>query len=68
MKKETREIKISSELYNALEKQLVRTSFKTVDKMAESLLMQSLSTEVSEVMDEEEEEQIKKRLTDLGYL
>ena len=68
MKTETRVIRISQELYDALESRLARTTFKTVDEMAENLLLKTFDEDEAEVIDKTEEEQIKKRLQDLGYL
>ena len=68
MGKETRVIRISQELYDALENRLARTTFKTVDEMAENLLLKTFDEDEAEVIDKTEEEQIKKRLQDLGYL
>jgi len=68
MKTETRVIRVSEQLYKALKKRLGTTRFRTVDALAENLLLQTFDRDIHEEIDIEEEEQIKKRLQDLGYL
>jgi len=66
-----KEIKISDELYEKIEKNLSDYGFETVDEYVEFVLKEVLEDKSEgdeQVFSEEEEEIIKKRLRDLGYL
>ena len=66
-----KEIKISNELYEKIEKNLSDYGFETVDEYVEFVLKEVLEDKnegEEQVFSEEEEEIIKKRLRDLGYL
>ncbi|AJG40175.1 hypothetical protein TRQ7_01640 [Thermotoga sp. RQ7] len=66
-----KQVNIPDELYEAIEKKLEEYGFKTVDEYVTFVLREVLGSEEeseSEVFSEEEEEIIKKRLRDLGYL
>ncbi|MBO8161177.1 MAG: CopG family transcriptional regulator [Thermosipho sp. (in: Bacteria)] len=66
-----KEIKISDELYEKIEKVLEEYGFETVDEYVEFVLKEVLEDKnegEEQVFSEEEEEIIKKRLRDLGYL
>ena len=66
-----KEIKISDELYEKIEKNLSDYGFETVDEYVEFILKEVLEDKSEgdeQVFSEEEEEIIKKRLRDLGYL
>ena len=66
-----KEIKISDELYEKIEKNLSEYGFETVDEYVEFVLKEILedkNSDEEQVFSEEEEEIIKKRLRDLGYL
>ena len=67
-----KKIKISDELYEKIEESLLNYGFKTVDEYVEFVLKEVLKDKnegEEQVFNEEEEEDIiKKRLRDLGYL
>ena len=66
-----KEIKISDELYEKIEKNLSDYGFETVDEYVEFVLKEVLEDKSEgdeQVFSGEEEEIIKKRLRDLGYL
>jgi len=62
-----KEVLISEELYKNVEKKLKDYGFKSVDEYVEFVVSESLKTE--EVgYSKDEEEEVKKRLKDLGYI
>ncbi len=64
-----KEVKIADELYEKIEEKIEEYGFKSVSEYVEFVLQQSLSDgEKEDVFTDEEEEAIKKRLRDLGYL
>ncbi len=64
-----KKVEIADEIYEKIEKRMNEFGFKTVEEYVDFVLRQSLSDEKDEnVFSEEEEEAIKKRLRDLGYL
>ncbi|MCD6507276.1 CopG family transcriptional regulator [Candidatus Poribacteria bacterium] len=65
-----RKVEISAELYEAIEKRLEEYGFSTVDEYIEFVLQELLYEDESDapVFDEDEEEKIRKRLRDLGYI
>ncbi|MCD6463609.1 MAG: CopG family transcriptional regulator [Thermotogae bacterium] len=66
-----RQVNIPDELYEKIEKSLDEFGFKTVDEYVEFVLrevLESDSSQEEQVFSKEEEEMIKKRLRDLGYL
>lgn len=66
-----RQVNIPDELYEKIEKSLGEFGFKTVDEYVEFVLrevLESDSSQEEQVFSKEEEEMIKKRLRDLGYL
>ena len=68
MTKKTKHITISSSLYQILQEKVARTKFQSVDTYAEHVLCQILQTDTEDEISEEEEEEIKERLRNLGYL
>jgi len=62
-----KEVLISEELYKNVEKKLGDYGFKSVDEYVEFVVSESLKTEEVEYSKDEEEE-VKKRLKDLGYI
>ena len=66
-----KQVSIPNELYEKIEKNLEDFGFKTVDEYIVFVLEEVLKSDDSgeeQVFSEEEEEMIKKRLRDLGYL
>ena len=63
-----KKISISKQLYELIERKINHNNFKTVDNYVEHVLNQVLQAESPEDIDPEEEEEIKKRLEQLGYL
>lgn len=66
-----KQVSIPDELYEKIEKNLEDFGFKTVDEYIVFVLEEVLKSDDSgekQVFSEEEEEMIKKRLRDLGYL
>ncbi|PLV59326.1 CopG family transcriptional regulator [Thermotoga sp. KOL6] len=68
-----KQVNIPDDLYEAIEKKLDEYGFKTVDEYVTFVLKEVINTdekgsEDTDVFSEEEEEIIKKRLRDLGYL
>ena len=66
-----KQVNIPDDLYEAIEKKLEEYGFKTVDEYVVFVLkgiLEGEGEEETEVFSEEEEEIIKKRLRDLGYL
>jgi len=66
-----KQVSIPDELYEKIEKNLEDFGFKTVDEYIAFVLEEVLKNDDSgeeQVFSEEEEEMIKKRLRDLGYL
>jgi len=64
-------ITIPSTLYKRLEEMIEETDFESVSAYATYLLREALThfeLESKEVLSEEEEEKVKERLRDLGYL
>jgi len=65
-----KKVEISAELYEAIEKRLEEYGFSSVDEYIEFVLQELLYEDESDapVFEEDEEEKIKKRLRDLGYI
>jgi len=66
-----KQVNIPDELYSAIEEKLEEFGFKTVDEYVVFVLEEVLKDDgegEEQVFSEEEEEMIKKRLRDLGYL
>jgi len=66
-----KQVNIPDELYSAIEEKLEEFGFKTVDEYVTFVLEEVLKDDnegEEQVFSEEEEEMIKKRLRDLGYL
>lgn len=67
----SKQISIPEEMYSKIEKNLEEFGFKSVDEYVEFVLEEVMKNEDSgeeQAFSEEEEEVIKKRLKDLGYL
>ncbi|HID56155.1 TPA: CopG family transcriptional regulator [Candidatus Poribacteria bacterium] len=64
-----RRVEISAELYEAIEGKLKEYGFSTVDEYVEFVLQELLYEEdETPAFGEDEEEKIRKRLRDLGYI
>ena len=66
-----KQVNIPDELYDKIEKNLEDFGFKTVDEYVVFVLEEVIKKDgdgEDKVFNEEEEEAIKKRLRDLGYL
>ena len=65
-----KEVRIAEDLYEAIEKVLDEYGFKTVDEYVDFVLRQAITPDDDNehVFSKEEEEIIKQRLKDLGYL
>ena len=67
-----KQVNIPDELYKAIEEKLEEFGFKTVDEYVVFVLEEVIKNDAGEgeekVFSEEEEEVIKQRLRDLGYL
>ena len=70
MDKEKVAIEISAELYQQLEDYVNKSGgdFKSVEDFVEFVLAEVLKEEETPAYSPEEEEEIKKRLRDLGYI
>lgn len=71
MKKESKAVFLSTELYHQIEERVKATGFGSVDEYIMFVLEEILKEEGEEeggALGKEEEEEAKKRLRDLGYL
>jgi hypothetical protein len=70
MVEEFKEIRIPESLFRRLKDQVSRSEFENVEDLSAHLLRRGLVEETStdSILTEEEEEKIKQRLRDLGYL
>lgn len=70
MTEEKVSVNISRELYNRLKNKvkLSRGEFKTVEEYIEFILSEVLKEEPEQVYSPKEEKEIKKRLSELGYI
>ena len=62
------DISISKNLYDILLKKSLQSDFDSINKYVEHLLSQIINFEYSFDINPKEEEEIKKRLENLGYL
>ncbi len=63
-----KEVKISDEVYQKIEKRAKEKGFSSVDEYVEEVLKELLKSIEEEQYSKEDEEKIKERLRDLGYI
>ena len=70
MVEEFKEIRIPESLYRRLVDHLTKSSFESIDELTVHLLRRGLVevAQAGSILTEDEEETIKQRLRDLGYL
>ncbi|MFX0170576.1 MAG: hypothetical protein ACFE9L_01520 [Candidatus Hodarchaeota archaeon] len=68
MSNNKKSVEISEHLYKLLKRKMNTNKFNSVDDYIEHILLQLYQAEGSEEIDPDEEEEIKKRLEQLGYL
>ena len=68
-KREKKTVFLPTELYSKVEERVKATDFGSVDEYVEFILEEVVNEEEDEkAFSEEEENEVKKRLKDLGYL
>jgi Arc/MetJ-type ribon-helix-helix transcriptional regulator len=68
MKEEKKTVSLPAELYGKIEQRIAGTEFSSVDEYANFVLTEVLKEEESETsFNKEDEEEIRRRLRDLGY-
>ena len=69
MTEEKKTVSLPAELYGKIEQRIVGTEFDSVDEYVNFVLEEVLKEEESETsFSKDDEEEVKKRLKDLGYL
>ena len=61
-------IEINADLQSRLQDYLKQTSFKTIDELAEFILMEYLDKKETDKINDSDEEILQERLKNLGYL